>query len=506
MYEVSGCMFVMKNNWLNLFEVSLNLVNILSSNIRKPISIIIILVFMIVVQRQEVTWHKSACVCCGMRKSWGEHLKIMHEDCRHPLGAIKRTWRVQYVAYICKWENVSAVFYRYVDSCVELWWFVRVASEHHYYSLIDHMYIEEYVEEDEEPPLLLSSRPSHGKYTLLCVQKVGRLDLAGLCDPWWCSAGVFCRCLAVVGLQRCSVGGRKGVCVRYVLQVRSLRRWEDKSPTSVTSSFSLIFTNVSFLPALRTKPQSRRGSAMPFMRNWNLFRLARLWTLPSAHFLQDQRPTCCDPWQCDLGCRLRRLSAWVGRTKYCPRTWLLFCFRKENTHTLHHSPQQAGATVTGGKTTSSTRSTSLIIIYIFPSVGFTHPPQKILPSKAPVWNVSLLPVSVILRGDKPIRQVWPFGLISVFSASLHVRTVRTVGKGPSSGSGSPVNGTVVRSAEEKTAEYAVFALVPIFCVMGLLGILICNILKKKGYRCSAEKEGGDEETATPQKEGEGLSG
>ncbi|XP_029301464.1 tumor necrosis factor receptor superfamily member 19L [Cottoperca gobio] len=85
--------------------------------------------------------------------------------------------------------------------------------------------------------------------------------------------------------------------------------------------------------------------------------------------------------------------------------------------------------------------------------------------------------------------------------SLHVRTVRTVGKGPSSGSGLPVNGTVVRSAEEKTAEYAVFALVPIFCVMGLLGILICNILKKKGYRCSADKEGGDEETATPLKEG-----
>lgn len=84
---------------------------------------------------------------------------------------------------------------------------------------------------------------------------------------------------------------------------------------------------------------------------------------------------------------------------------------------------------------------------------------------------------------------------------LHVRNTRTVGKGPSSGAGGPANSTVVRSAEEKTAEYAVFALVPIFCVMGLLGILICNILKKKGYRCTAEKEGGDEETATPQKEG-----
>ncbi|XP_061575242.1 tumor necrosis factor receptor superfamily member 19L isoform X1 [Cololabis saira] len=83
----------------------------------------------------------------------------------------------------------------------------------------------------------------------------------------------------------------------------------------------------------------------------------------------------------------------------------------------------------------------------------------------------------------------------------HIRVVRTVGKGPSSGSGGPANSTVVRSPEEKTAEYAVFALVPVFCVMGLLGILICNILKKKGYNCTAEKEGGDEETATPQKEG-----
>nr|XP_020475594.1 tumor necrosis factor receptor superfamily member 19L isoform X2 [Monopterus albus] len=82
-----------------------------------------------------------------------------------------------------------------------------------------------------------------------------------------------------------------------------------------------------------------------------------------------------------------------------------------------------------------------------------------------------------------------------------VRTVRTVSEAPSSGAGGPVNGTRVSSAAEDTAEYAVFALVPVFCVMGLLGILICNILKKKGYHCTAEKEGRDEEMATPQKEG-----
>ncbi|KAM9442004.1 tumor necrosis factor receptor superfamily member 19L-like isoform 3-T4 [Salvelinus alpinus] len=85
--------------------------------------------------------------------------------------------------------------------------------------------------------------------------------------------------------------------------------------------------------------------------------------------------------------------------------------------------------------------------------------------------------------------------------STHVRVVRTVGKGATGSGGLPVNGTAVRSPEEKSTEYAVFALVPIFCVMGLLGILICNILKKKGYNCTAEKEGGDEENATPQKEG-----
>ena len=62
------------------------------------------------------------------------------------------------------------------------------------------------------------------------------------------------------------------------------------------------------------------------------------------------------------------------------------------------------------------------------------------------------------------------------------------------------NATNVRGPEEKTTEYAVFALVPIFCIMGLLGILICNLLKKKGYRCTADKESGNEETATPQKE------
>ncbi|XP_063061410.1 tumor necrosis factor receptor superfamily member 19L isoform X2 [Engraulis encrasicolus] len=83
-----------------------------------------------------------------------------------------------------------------------------------------------------------------------------------------------------------------------------------------------------------------------------------------------------------------------------------------------------------------------------------------------------------------------------------VRLPRTVGKSMPRGAGMAApNATNVRSPEEKSTEYAVFALVPIFCIMGLLGILICNLLKKKGYRCTSEKEGGDEETPTPQKEG-----
>ncbi|KAI7802653.1 tumor necrosis factor receptor superfamily member 19L precursor, partial [Triplophysa rosa] len=82
------------------------------------------------------------------------------------------------------------------------------------------------------------------------------------------------------------------------------------------------------------------------------------------------------------------------------------------------------------------------------------------------------------------------------------RRRRNVGKSTSTRTGAEgANSTAVHGPEEKSTEYAVFALVPIFCVMGLLGILICNLLKKKGFRCNAEKEGVDEESATPEKEG-----
>ncbi|XP_027002926.2 tumor necrosis factor receptor superfamily member 19L [Tachysurus fulvidraco] len=89
-----------------------------------------------------------------------------------------------------------------------------------------------------------------------------------------------------------------------------------------------------------------------------------------------------------------------------------------------------------------------------------------------------------------------------------VRLRRNAGKGArtgGAGSGGAgvgrANSTAVHAAEEKTTEYAVFALVPVFCVMGLLGILICNLLKKKGYKCAAEKETAEREAGMLQKDG-----
>ncbi|NWT69741.1 TR19L factor, partial [Prunella himalayana] len=42
--------------------------------------------------------------------------------------------------------------------------------------------------------------------------------------------------------------------------------------------------------------------------------------------------------------------------------------------------------------------------------------------------------------------------------------------------------------EAAAAQAAVLTIVPVFCAMGLLGILVCNLLKKKGYHCTASKE------------------
>ncbi|KAL2806729.1 tumor necrosis factor receptor superfamily member 19L precursor, partial [Daubentonia madagascariensis] len=54
----------------------------------------------------------------------------------------------------------------------------------------------------------------------------------------------------------------------------------------------------------------------------------------------------------------------------------------------------------------------------------------------------------------------------------------------------PGNSTRTGGHEETAAQYAVIAIVPVFCLMGLLGILVCNLLKRKGYHCTAHKEVG----------------
>ncbi|XP_029459002.1 tumor necrosis factor receptor superfamily member 19L [Rhinatrema bivittatum] len=63
-----------------------------------------------------------------------------------------------------------------------------------------------------------------------------------------------------------------------------------------------------------------------------------------------------------------------------------------------------------------------------------------------------------------------------------------------------LNGTLAGSPEESRTDYAVLAIVPVFCMMGLLGILLCNLLKKKGYHCTSQKEL-DEEAAPAEKHG-----
>ncbi|XP_073517385.1 tumor necrosis factor receptor superfamily member 19L isoform X2 [Phyllobates terribilis] len=65
---------------------------------------------------------------------------------------------------------------------------------------------------------------------------------------------------------------------------------------------------------------------------------------------------------------------------------------------------------------------------------------------------------------------------------------------------SPKNGTRKGVPEDSGTQYAVLAIVPVFCMMGLAGILLCNILKKKGYRCTSQKVDEEAEPA-PEKDG-----
>ncbi|XP_054609596.1 RELT-like protein 1 [Dunckerocampus dactyliophorus] len=42
-------------------------------------------------------------------------------------------------------------------------------------------------------------------------------------------------------------------------------------------------------------------------------------------------------------------------------------------------------------------------------------------------------------------------------------------------------------------DYTAFVLVPVFFLLGLLGVVICHVLKRKGYRCTTEARDEDQE-------------
>ncbi|XP_068122707.1 tumor necrosis factor receptor superfamily member 19L [Hyperolius riggenbachi] len=62
----------------------------------------------------------------------------------------------------------------------------------------------------------------------------------------------------------------------------------------------------------------------------------------------------------------------------------------------------------------------------------------------------------------------------------------------------PQNSTHKGVSDGSRTQYAVLAIVPVFCMMGLSGIFLCNFLKKKGYRCTSHKP---DEEASPEKDG-----
>ncbi|XP_041924940.1 RELT-like protein 1 isoform X2 [Alosa sapidissima] len=54
--------------------------------------------------------------------------------------------------------------------------------------------------------------------------------------------------------------------------------------------------------------------------------------------------------------------------------------------------------------------------------------------------------------------------------------------------GSPEDASTPAENSGSSPEYVAFGLVPVFFLLGLLGVLICHALKKKGYRCTTEAE------------------
>ncbi|NXS93563.1 TR19L factor, partial [Jacana jacana] len=73
------------------------------------------------------------------------------------------------------------------------------------------------------------------------------------------------------------------------------------------------------------------------------------------------------------------------------------------------------------------------------------------------------------------------------SGRRRARSPETLGR-PVGTNGTRVTLMGEEEEEAAAAQAAVLTIVPVFCAMGLLGILVCNLLKKKGYHCTASKD------------------
>lgn len=71
----------------------------------------------------------------------------------------------------------------------------------------------------------------------------------------------------------------------------------------------------------------------------------------------------------------------------------------------------------------------------------------------------------------------------------------------------PVNQTTVDKTDGAVTgnpDYIAFVLVPVFFLLGLLGVVICHVLKRKGYRCTTAHD--DEEECEDEDKDSELGG
>ncbi|XP_028995482.1 RELT-like protein 1 isoform X2 [Betta splendens] len=63
-------------------------------------------------------------------------------------------------------------------------------------------------------------------------------------------------------------------------------------------------------------------------------------------------------------------------------------------------------------------------------------------------------------------------------------------------------GTKSEGGDKGHSDYTLLSILPVFFLLGLVGVVICHVLKKKGYRCTTEAEGAEEEVFEEEKDPE----